>query len=139
MTTPTTRQPSPGSAREPSNPADVLRHYFAVEMTRNPSAIVDLYSLDAVFRLADVVLTGHNQLRSFYEDHARRYPRVEVDVVRAVSEGAQGVVEWTAVLYGEGGTGAVRMSGVNLAQVVDGLIVDARSFCDEPQPVRPGC
>lgn len=111
------------------DPASVLRQYFTIEMTRDIDAILGLYASDAVFATPDAVRRGHHEIRPFYEDAARRFPELDVKVVLAFSDGENAVTEWSAVMSGpEAGT--LSLSGVNVARVVGGLLVDVRSYYD---------
>jgi ketosteroid isomerase-like protein len=111
------------------NSADVLRRYFEVEMTRDIDAILDLYSPDAVFATPDAVRRGRAEIRPFYEDAAHRFPHLDVKVTVAFSDGQLAVAEWDAVMSGpEAGT--LSLAGANVARIVDGLIVDVRSYYD---------
>jgi ketosteroid isomerase-like protein len=98
-------------------------------MTRDIDAVMALYARDAVFTTPDAVRRGHDQIRPFYEDAALRFPKLDVEIVRAFCDGPDAVAEWSAMMSGpEAGT--LELSGVNVAHVENDLIVDVRSYYD---------
>lgn len=110
-------------------PDQVLRSYFAAEMTRDVDAIMAHFSEDAVFTSPVDVRRGHDEIRPFYEDAGERFPSLKVTIRTGFDNGVEALAEWEAVLDGPGRPQLV-LNGVNVAKVVDGKIVDCRSYYD---------
>jgi ketosteroid isomerase-like protein len=114
---------------ENGTPAQAMRNYFAMEMTRNLDLIMATYSCEAVFTTPGTVMRGWDEIRPFYEDSVARFEHLDVQIPISFSDGENGVAEWSAKLTSYDGE-ELLLSGVNVARVVDGLIVDVRSYYD---------
>ena len=110
-------------------PDEVLRSYFAAEETRDVDAIMEHFSEDAVFTSPVDVRRGLDEIRPFYEDARERFPSLKVTIRTGFDNGVEAVAEWEAVLNGPGRPELV-LNGVNVAKVIDGKIVDCRSYYD---------
>lgn len=110
-------------------PVDVLRSYFAAEMTRDVDAIMEHFASDAKFTNPVEVLRGHGEIRPFYEDSCARFPTVRVTVVTGLDDGFDAVAEWEAVLISPSGE-ELKLKGVNVARIVEGRIHDLRAYYD---------
>lgn len=110
-------------------PDEVLRSYFAAEMTRDVDAIMAHFSEEAVFTSPVDVRRGHDEIRPFYVDAGERFPSLHVTIRTGFDNGVEAVAEWEAVLEGPDRPKLV-LNGVNVAKVVDGKIVDCRSYYD---------
>jgi ketosteroid isomerase-like protein len=113
----------------PATPAEVLRHYFQVEMTRDVEAIVALYAPMATFETPDQLRRGHPEIRPFYIDAAARFPVLRVEVTHAFDHGEWGLAEWSAVMVSPAGE-QLSLRGANVAKVENGLLVEIRSYYD---------
>jgi len=118
--------------------ARVMDLYFKTEMTRDVDAILGLFAPSAVFQTPDAVRKGHDDIRPFYEDAAKRFPHLSVSVTRAFTDGAFEIAEWSAVMTDPEGR-EVPLEGVNIAQVdAESSRIDAmRSYYDVSSYVRP--
>ena len=110
-------------------PQDVLRNYFATEMDRDVDTIMAFYAPDARFTGPNEVREGHGEIRPFYEDSCSRFPGLDVKVVTCFDSGENAVAEWSATLTGPTGVD-LYLKGANVAHIVDGKIVDMRSYYD---------
>lgn len=110
-------------------PSEVLRNYFATEMGRDVNAIMDFFATNARFSGPNEVRVGHSEIRPFYEDSCTRFPVLDVKVVTCFDRDDHAVAEWEAILTDPAGVD-LELNGANVAKVVDGRIVDMRSYYD---------
>jgi hypothetical protein len=106
---------------ENGTPAQAMRNYFAMEMTRNLDLIMATYSCEAVFTTPGTVMRGWDEIRPFYEDSVARFEHLDVQIPISFSDGENGVAEWSAKLTSYDGE-ELLLSGVN--------VVDVRSYYD---------
>lgn len=86
-----------------ASPREVSQSYWAAEMERDVEKVLAHYHPDAVFVPNGQVLVGHDQIRTFYDESCRRFPRIEVEIVRDHHLDRRGVIEWRAVLTDSSG------------------------------------
>jgi len=92
----------------------LARAYWTAEESRDINAILSFFSEDARWTGPDgVVLVGHDQIRTFYENSAAAYPGLSVDVMRSYGDKHEGTVEWSARLTAPDGR-VLNLSGVNI-------------------------
>jgi limonene-1,2-epoxide hydrolase len=113
-----------------STPREVAESYWRAECTRELAAIMAHFHPDATFQPAGQLLTGHEEIRGFYEDSIARFPGLECQIVREVSSGNEASLEWNAVLIDHAG---VRhpLVGVNVIEVRDGKFASVRAYFDQ--------
>ena len=92
----------------------LAREYWTAEESRDINAILSFFSDDAQWTGPDgVTLIGHAQIRTFYENSARLYPGLTVQIGRTYGDENEGAIEWIAKLTATDG-GVVDLSGVNI-------------------------
>lgn len=110
--------------REWNRPLDneltrLARKYWTAEESRDINSILSFFSDDAQWIGPDgVTLTGHDEIRTFYENSAAAYPGLTVEVMRSYGDEHEGAVEWSAVLTASDGT-VLNLSGVNIMKRKD--------------------
>jgi ketosteroid isomerase-like protein len=110
-------------------PSDVLRSYHSIEMSRDVDGILAHYAADATLQTPDRIRTGRGEIEEFYVDASTRFPQLVVDVVQTIDEGEWGVSAWSSVMTDIEGN-ELALEGVLVARVVDGKIIEARSYYD---------
>jgi len=114
---------------------EVAESYWRAECERDIDAILNHYTVDGHFVAPGWNLHGHDEIRRYYEESARRFPGLEVTVVADFADGETGAVEWDAVLIdGEGERH--RITGVNLITLRDGKFAEVRAYFDTSQLPR---
>ena len=123
-----------------STPRQVSESYWAAECRRDIDAVIEHYHADAFYQDGGGRYEGHAAIRGFYERSAEAFPGLEVTILREISAGDEGAVEFVAHLVDpQGRTSVIR--GVNLVAVRDGRFASVRSYEDAlvPDPsVEPG-
>jgi len=117
-----------------ATPRQLSESYWAAECRRDIDAVLQHYHEDAVYEDGSGRYEGHAAIRSFYEASAAAYPGLEVTIVRDITSGEVGALEFHAVLIDPSGARNV-VRGVNLVVVRDGRFVSVRSYED---PLMPG-
>jgi hypothetical protein len=112
------------------SPRAVAESYWAAECARDLEAIMAHFHPDATFQPAGNLLTGHDEIRTFYVDSIARFPGLECRIVREVRNGNEASLEWEAVLIDHAG---VRnpLVGVNVIEVADGKFRSVRAYFDQ--------
>ncbi len=118
-----------GSAAREASPRDVAWSYWTAEIERDVDKVLAHYHPDAVFVPNGVALRGHDQIRTFYEDSCRRFPILEVEILRESGDGSIAALEWSAAVTDHEGT-RVPFVGVNLVSIEDGLFREVRAYFD---------
>ena len=115
-------------------PREVSESYWAAECRRDVDAVMDHYHPDASYEGPDGLRRGQAEVRKTYEDSARDYPGLEVEIVRefTATPDTSGL-EFSAVLIDPAGR-RFRVRGVNVVVVRDGKFVSVRSYEDPPTP-----
>jgi ketosteroid isomerase-like protein len=112
-----------------TSPREVSESYWAAECRRDVEAVLEHYHADAVYEDASGRYAGAAAIRGFYEGSARAYPGLELTIVRDVTAGDVGALEFVAVLIDPDGRRSV-IRGVNLVTVRDGRFTQVRSYED---------
>lgn len=110
----------------------VAESYWRAECARNIDAVLEHYQPNGRFVADGWDLSGHDEIRSYYETSAARFPGLEVTVVRDFAVGALGAVEWKATLIALDGA-IVRLRGVNVIELSDGRFAEVRAYFDSSQ------
>ncbi len=101
-----------------ADPRAVVEAYWAAEMARDLEEILAHYQDDAELVVPDLGrLVGHREISRFYSASIESYPRLEVEIVRAIVNGASGAFEWSSVHHDYAGS-SYPCSGVNIVDVV---------------------
>lgn len=108
---------------------DVAESYWRAECERDIEGILSHYAVDGHFVAPGWDLHGHDEIRQYYEDSARRFPGLEVTVVSDFADGDVGAVEWDAVLIDVLGV-RHRITGVNLITLRGGQFAEVRAYFD---------
>lgn len=108
---------------------DIAWSYWTAEIERDVEKVLAHYHPDAVFVPNGMILRGHDEIRTFYEDSCRRFPKLEVEIVRESGGPPVTALEWSAAVTDHGGT-RVPFVGVNLVSVEDGRFREVRAYFD---------
>ena len=114
-------------------PREVSEWYWAAECRRDIDGILDNYHADGSYEGPDGLRRGHAEIRAAYEESARLYPGLEVEILKEFPLGDWAAIEFDAVLIDPAGK-RYRVRGVNVVHVRDGKFVSARSYEDPPTP-----
>lgn len=110
-------------------PREIAESYWRAESERDIDKVLAHYHSDAVMEPPGQVLRGHDEIRTFYEDSASRFPQVEVQVVYELTVGSEAVFEWEAVLIDHDG-GRHPLKGVNVIKIEDGKYRYVHAYFD---------
>jgi uncharacterized protein (TIGR02246 family) len=107
----------------------VAESYWAAEIERNVDKVLAHYNPDAVFIPNGQKLTGLAEIRTFYTESCRKYPVLEVEIVRASGDAATVALEWSAAVTDHTGR-RLPFVGVNLVKVENGRFREVRAYFD---------
>jgi ketosteroid isomerase-like protein len=113
-------------------PREISESYWAAECRRDIDAVMEHYHADATYEAPDGLRRGEVEIRATYEESARAYPGLEVEIVREFPLGDRAALEFDAILIDAAG-GRHRVRGVNVVLVRDGRFVSVRSYEDPPE------
>jgi len=116
---------------EPGSPRAVSEAYWSAECARNVDAVMGCYHPDGTYEDSGGLRRGHAEIRAAYEESARLYPGLTVDIVREFPLGTRSALEFDAWLTDRAGR-RFRIRGVNVVEVRDGRFVSVRSYEDPP-------
>jgi ketosteroid isomerase-like protein len=108
---------------------EVAQSYWAAEVERDVDKVLAHYHADAVFIPNGIRLAGHAEIRTFYEDSCRRFPVLEVEIVRETGGDGITALEWSAAVTDHNGH-RVPFVGVNLVNVEAGRFREVRAYFD---------
>jgi ketosteroid isomerase-like protein len=114
----------------------VAESYWEAECARDIEGVLRHYHEDARFVAPGWDLRGHDEIRQYYEESARRFPGLEVSVVRDLADGELGAVEWTAALVEADGT-RHPIQGVNFIVLRDERFAEVRAYFDTSEIAGP--
>jgi ketosteroid isomerase-like protein len=113
-------------------PREVSESYWAAECRGDVEGILAHYHPDATYEDGGGLRRGHAAIRRAYEEAAREYPQLEVEIVREyVADQHSSAFEFDAVLI-DRSERRFRVRGVNVVVVRDGRFVSVRSYEDVP-------
>ena len=109
----------------------LAREYWTAEESRDINAILTFFSDDARWTGPDgVTLIGPAQIRTFYENSARLYPGLTVEIGRTYGDENEGAIEWIAKLTATDGR-VVDLSGVNIMKRSGDKFTDLTAYFDQ--------
>jgi hypothetical protein len=114
-----------------ATPRGVSEAYWAAECERDVDAVMAFYHDDAVYQDAGGVYLGNVAIRTAYERSATEFPGLEVHILRAVSNGNVGALEFVAWLTDTLGRRHI-VRGVNVVEIEKGRFRSVRSYEDPP-------
>ena len=119
-------------------PREVAESYWAAECRRDVDAVMAHYQPDATYQDGGGLLTGHAEIRGFYEGSVRDYPGLEVSILREFTATPDtSAFEVFAVLTDHDGR-RFQISGLISIAVRDGKIAVIRCYEDPLVPEAPG-
>lgn len=113
------------------NLVEFARSYWDAEARRDTASVLEHYAPEAVLEHPGGTVSGHDELRAFYDAGAASFPELEVEIVHSVSNGNEAALEWLAVLIdGSGRRFPVR--GTNVVRVENGKFTSVRTYYQAP-------
>lgn len=113
------------------SPREIAGSYWKAECSRDVVAVMRHFHDHATFQAPGWYLEGRKQVRRYYEESARAFPELEVEVLDDITDGERAAIEWSAVLVDVDG-GRHPLAGVNLVRVLDGRFIAVRVYFDSP-------
>lgn len=111
-------------------PRDVVERYWTVECTRDVDAVLACYDPQARLLVPGLgLLSGHDEIRRFYQGSVDRFPFLEVNIVGAFEDDDRGAFEWRSVFKDHAGA-TFRLKGVNVIRVSDGRLLEVNVYYD---------
>jgi len=93
---------------------ELARSYWEAEQRRDIAAIVEHFAADAVWRGPGALeLHGREEIGGFYEEAARAFPGLELEVIGVFGDERSAALQWRGVLVDPDG-GRHRFDGVNV-------------------------
>ena len=118
-------------------PREVVEQYWKIECTRDVDAVLACYDPEARLLVPDMgSLSGHDQIRRFYQESVDRFPVLEVDIVGAFEAGDRGAFEWRSVFKDRQGA-TFRLKGVNVIRVRDDRLLEVNVYYDQAELDNP--
>lgn len=109
----------------------LAREYWTAEESRNIDSILSFFDDGAKWTGPDgVTLIGHEQIRTFYENSARLYPGLTVEIGRTYGDENEGAIEWIAKLTATDGR-VVDLSGVNIMKRSGDKFTNLTAYFDQ--------
>jgi ketosteroid isomerase-like protein len=118
-------------------PREVSEAYWAAECRRDLDGVMAYYRPDATYEGPDGLYRGQAEIRAAYEQSARTYPGLELEIVREFPLGDRSALEFEAWLTDSAGR-RFQVRGVNVVHVEDGQFRSVRSYEDPPAPAEGG-
>jgi len=100
-------------------------------------AVLAHFHEDAVFYPVTGPLSGHAEIRTFYEGMGDTFPGLQVAIVHEVRSGAEAALEWEATLTDRRGK-KYPIRGVNVVRVRDDKFERVTAYFDPTQFPTPG-
>src|ERR1700727_668855 len=116
-----------------ATPRTVSESYWDAECRRAIDEVVDHYEPDGTYGGPDGLRRGHAEIRKMYEEHARSYPGVEVEILQEFPRGDSSALEFDALLVDTDGKRS-RDRGATVGLGRDGRFASVRSYEDAPVP-----
>jgi ketosteroid isomerase-like protein len=118
-------------------PREVAESYWLAERSRSVEAVLAHFHENAVFHPVSGPLTGHAEIRTFYDGMGDTFPGLDVKIVHEVSTGDEAALEWEATLTDHDGK-EYPIRGVNVVRVRDGRFEHVTAYFDPTQFPTPG-
>jgi ketosteroid isomerase-like protein len=118
-------------------PREVAESYWLAEQSRSVEAVLAHFHEDAVFHPVSGPLTGHAEIRTFYDGMGDTFPGLDVRIVHEVSMDDEAALEWEATLTDRDGK-QHPIRGVNVVRVRDGRFEHVTAYFDPTQVPTPG-
>ncbi|HEY2697626.1 MAG TPA: nuclear transport factor 2 family protein [Pseudonocardiaceae bacterium] len=118
-------------------PREVAESYWLAEQSRSVEAVLAHFHEDAVFHPVSGPLTGHAEIRTFYDGMGDTFPGLDVRIVHEVSMDDEAALEWEATLTDRDGK-QHPIRGVNVVRVRDGRFEHVTAYFDPTQFPTPG-
>ncbi|MCY7413689.1 MAG: SDR family oxidoreductase [Salinibacterium sp.] len=118
--------------------SEVARGYWRAEESRDVDRIISFFTPDATWNGPRHELRGHDEIRRFYEESARAFPRLAVEIGEAFGSGDEAAISWSATFWDPAGA-VYRLTGINVMREQGGRIAALTTFNDPsaltPQPL----
>ena len=114
-------------------PRQIVENYWKVECTRDVDAVLACYDPQARLLVPGLgLLSGHGQIRRFYQESVDRFPVLEVDIIAAFEDGDRGAFEWRSVFKDRDGA-TFRLKGVNVIRVGADRLLEVHVYYDRAE------
>lgn len=110
---------------------EISRAYWQAEMAHDIDKVMSFYRPDATFTAPGVSLKG-NQIRDFYVESFKAFPKLEHTVKRVMGDAKLACLEWSATLTDHDGR-RLSFTGVNLAEVDGEKFISVRAYFDRKE------
>ncbi len=118
-------------------PREIVENYWTIECTRDVDAVLACYDPEARLQVPGLgTLSGHDEIRRFYQGSVDRFPELAVNVVGAFENGDRGAFEWRSVFKDHGGA-IVRLKGVNVIRVRGDRLLEVHVYYDQAELDAP--
>ena len=112
------------------SPTEVVTRYWKIEEGRDVDAVLACYADDAELVVPELGrLSGHSQIRTFYQQSIERFPGLAVEIVGAFEHNDRGAFEWRSV-FTDGQGRSSRLKGVNVIRVVNDKFAEVHVYYD---------
>lgn len=114
---------------------NIAKQYWEAEESRDVNSILAYYHPNAELVAPEVGrLRGHTEIKTFYEASIRRFPSLEVEILRGFEQADQGAFEWRATFVDHEDR-VVILKGVNIIVTREGKFKSVDVYYD-PEPLR---
>ena len=112
------------------SPTEIVTRYWKVEEARDVDAVLGCYADDAELVVPGLGrLSGHSQIRTFYQQSIERFPGLAVEIVRSFERGDRGAFEWRSI-FTDGKGRRSRLKGVNVIRVTEDKLAEVHVYYD---------
>ena len=118
-------------------PREVSESYWRSEESRSVDAVLAHFHEDAVFHPVAGPLSGHAEIRTFYEGMGDTFPGLDVTIVHEIRSGDEAALEWEATLTDRRGK-KYPIRGVNIVCVRGEKFERVTAYYDPTQFPVPG-
>jgi ketosteroid isomerase-like protein len=118
-------------------PREISESYWRAEESRSVDAVLAHFHEDAVFHPVTGKLSGHDEIRTFYEGMGDTFPGLEVTIVNEVRFGDEAALEWEATLIDHRGA-EYPIRGVNIVRIRGDKFEHVSAYYDPTQFPTPG-
>jgi ketosteroid isomerase-like protein len=118
-------------------PREVSESYWRAEESRSVDGVLAHFHEDAVFHPVTGPLSGHAEIRTFYEGMGDTFPGLDVTIVHEVRSGDEAALEWEATLTDRRGK-RHPVRGVNIVRVRGEKFERVTAYFDPTQFPAPG-